>query len=283
MSSMSKHASIALLAGSGQLPVTLIEIFQSQNRPFVVLAFKGQTEEQLVQGIPHIWLHLGEAGQALTYLKQNNIQEIVMAGAMTRPSLTDVRPDWEGVKWLARIGTKALGDDNLLKLIIGMMEENGYRVIGIEDIFADLLASSGILTSLEPDEEAWRDIGRGIEVLTALGPVDVGQSVVVQGGLVLGIEAIEGTDGLIERAGPLHRPGLGGILIKTTKRGQDYRVDLPTIGPETVKKAASAGLRGIAIEAGRTLILNKKEVLSLAQKKGLFVVGLASAQCHSPL
>jgi len=279
---MPKHAPITLLAGRGELPATLIEIFQNQNRPYVVLAFKGQTEEKLVKDVPHIWLHLGEAGQALKYLKQNHIKEIVMAGAITRPSLTDVRPDWEGVKWLARIGTKALGDDNLLKLVIGMMEESGYHVVGIDEIFADLLAPCGLLTSLEPDEEAWRDIGRGVEVLSALSPVDVGQSIVVQGGLVLGIEAIEGTDILIERTGPLHRPGLGGVLVKTTKRGQDRRVDLPTIGPETLRKAAQAGLRGIAIEAGRTLILNQKEVVGLAQKKGLFVVGLASAQCHSP-
>lgn len=274
---------IALLAGRGELPQLLVDIFQSQNRPFVILAFRGQTDEHFIANLPHIWLHMGEVGAASTYLKQNKIEEIVMAGAISRPALSDVRPDWEGIKWIARIGTKALGDDNLLKLIIKMMEEQGYRVVGVDHILSNLLAPEGILTDLKPDEEAWRDIGRGIEVLSALSPVDVGQSIIVQGGLVLGIEAIEGTDALIDRAASLHRPGLGGILIKTTKRQQDHRADLPTIGTKTIQKAVNAGLRGIAIEAGRTLVLNQEEVLNIAQKKDLFIVSLPSAQCHKSL
>lgn len=278
-----KQSPIALLGGRGDLPYTLINIFKSQNRPFVVLAFKGQSEEKLVREIPHIWLHIGEVGKALSFLKENHIEEIVMAGAVTRPALSEIRPDWEGIKWLAKIGKEALGDDNLLKLVIKMIEELGYRVIGADQILTDLLAPEGMLASLTPDEQAWRDIGRGIEVLSALGPVDVGQAVVVQEGLVLGIEAIDGTDALIERAGGLRRPGLGGVLIKTAKRQQEQRVDLPTIGPDTVRKAAAAGLRGIAIEARRTLILNQAEVINLAQKKDMFLASLASARCHPSL
>ncbi|MBY0500948.1 MAG: UDP-2,3-diacylglucosamine diphosphatase LpxI [Alphaproteobacteria bacterium] len=283
MQQLPNKVPIALLAGRGELPHLLVDIFQSQNRPFVILAFKGQTEEDFVTNLPHTWLHMGEVGAASAYLKQNKIKEVVMAGAISRPALSDVRPDWEGIKWIARIGTKALGDDNLLKLIIGMVEEQGYRVVGADTILSDLLAPEGVLTALKPDEEAWRDIGRGVEVLSALSPVDVGQSIVVQGGLVLGIEAIEGTDALIERAGSLHRPGLGGILVKTTKRQQDVRADLPTIGTKTIQKVALAGLRGIAVEAERTLILNQKEVLNLAQQKDLFIVSLPSSQCHKSL
>ena len=173
-----------------------------------------------------------------------------MAGALSRPTMNEIRPDWEGVKWLAKIGSKALGDDNLLKLIIGMIEGKGYKVVGPDDILADLLTPEGILSSIEPDEQAWKDIGRGVEILWALSPVDVGQAVVVQEGLVLGIEAIEGTDALIERSASLHRPGHGGILIKIAKHQQEQRVDLPTIGLETVHKALEAGLRGIAVEEG---------------------------------
>lgn len=274
---------IALVAGRGDLPRALMRLFQNQKRPFVVLAFKGQAEDDLVKDIPHIWLHFGETGKALRFIKDNHIQEIVMAGAMSRPTLSEIRPDWEGVKWLARLGKRALGDDNLLKLVIGMIEEHGYRVVGIDEILTDLIAPEGVLTSLEPDEQAWRDIGRGIEVLTALGPADVGQAVVIQEGLVLGVEAIEGTDALIERASALRRPGLGGILIKTAKRQQEHRADLPTIGPNTIHGAINAGLRGIAVEAGRTLILNRAEVLNLAHEKGLFIVSLASARCHISL
>lgn len=278
---MPNQVPIALLAGKGNLPRTLLHVFQKQKRPFVILAFKGQTETNLVKNLPHIWLHFGEAGKALRYFKENHIQEIVMAGAISRPTMSEIRPDWEGVKWLAKIGSKALGDDNLLKLIIGMIEEKGYKILGPDDILADLLAPTGILTSIEPDEQAWRDIGRGVEILVALSPVDVGQAVVIQEGLILGIEAIEGTDALIERAGALHRPGLGGVLIKTAKHHQENRADLPTIGLETIHKVLTAGLRGIAIEAGRTLFLNREESLKFAQEKGLFIVGLESAQCRT--
>lgn len=275
------QAPIALFAGRGNLPLTLLRLFQKQKRPFVILAFKGQTEEQLVKGLPHIWLHFGEAGKALRYIAENHIQEIVMAGAISRPTLSEIRPDWEGVKWLTQIGSKALGDDNLLKLVIKMIESKGYKVIGPDDILADLLAPQGQLSSIEPDAQAWRDIGRGIEILSALSPVDIGQAVVVQEGLVLGIEAIEGTDALIERTSQLHRPGLGGILIKTSKYQQEQRADLPTIGLQTIHKVLQAGLRGIAIEAGRTLFLDREEGLKLAQEKGLFIVSLASAQCRT--
>lgn len=272
---------IALLAGRGDLPFTLLQGFQKQNRPFVILAFKGQTEEALVKDLPHIWLHFGEIGKALKYIKENHVQEIVMAGTMSRPAMSEIRPDWEGVKWLAKIGSKALGDDNLLTLIIGMIESHGYKIVGPDAILEYLLAPEGILSTTEPDEQAWRDIGRGIEILSALSPVDVGQAVIIQEGLVLGIEAIEGTDALIKRAGSLCRPGLGGVLIKTAKHQQEQRVDLPTIGIETVRNAIQAGLRGIAVEAGQTLFLNREETLKLAQEKGFFIVGLASVQCRT--
>lgn len=275
------HVPIALFAGRGDLPRTLLQIFQQQKRPFVLLAFQGQTEEELVKDLPHLWIHFGEVGKALRYLTENHIQEIVMAGTLARPAMSDIRPDWEGVKWLTKLSAKALGDDNFLKIIIEMLENKGYKVVGPDSILADLLAPLDALTTVEPDAQAWRDIGRGVEILSALSPVDVGQAVVIQEGLVLGIEAIEGTDALLERTGPLHRPGLGGVLIKIAKHQQEQRVDLPTIGLATIQNAIQAGLRGIAVEAGRTLFLNQEECLKLAEEKGFFIVGLASTQCRT--
>ncbi len=146
----SKQTPIALFAGKGELPRILINAFKSENRPFLILAFKGQTEENLVKDHPHIWLYFGEAGKALRYMQENHIQDIVMAGTITRPAMSEVRPDWEGVKWLTKIGSKALGDDNLLKLLIHMIEERGYRIVGPDDILADLLAPEGLFTSHEP-------------------------------------------------------------------------------------------------------------------------------------
>lgn len=278
-----KRGPIALLAGRGDLPRKLISVFQSQSRSYIILAFKGQTEDELVKDTPHVWLNFGEVGKAMATLQENHIQDVVMAGAMTRPAFSEIRPDWEGVKWLAKIGTKALGDDGLLTLLIQMIEERGYSVVGPDTILKDLLTPEGLLTSVEPDDQAWRDIGRGVEILSALGPLDVGQAVVVQEGLVLGVEAIEGTDALIHRSGTVRRDGLGGILLKVSKRQQEQRVDLPVIGLETIRSAHKAGLRGIAVEAGRTIILNRKEVIEFAQQKSMFVIGLASARCHSSL
>jgi len=271
---------IALLAGRGELPRLLVEVFKSQKRPYVILAFKGQTDEEFVEGLPHMWLHFGEVGKAFKCFEEFHIKEIVMAGAMTRPSFREIRPDWEGMKWLAKLGKRALGDDNLLKFLIEMIEERGYPVVGPTDILKELLTPEGLLTPAVPDEQAWQDIGRGIEVLTILSPADVGQAVVVQEGLVLGVEAIEGTDRLIERVHSLKRPGLGGVLVKVAKIQQEQRADLPTVGIGTIKKAIKSELRGIALEAGRTLILNREDMLKLAQDKGIFVLGLASTQCH---
>lgn len=274
MSQTPKKVPIALLAGKGDLPRHLISVFQNQGRSFVVVAFKGQTEEDLVKQTEHQWVHLGEVGKALSFMKQHDICEIVMAGGITRPSMTEIRPDWEGVKWLARLGKKALGDDGLLTSLIGMLEEHGYTIVGPHTLLESLLAPEGPLTADVPDEQAMLDIERGQEVLQCLSSADVGQAIVVQQGLVLGIEAIEGTDGLIERASVLKRSGLGGVLVKFSKPQQEKRVDLPTIGVETIRRVAAAGLRGIAIEAGRTLIVNAEEVKELAAKNNLFVIGI---------
>lgn len=271
---------IALLIGRGELPRVLVEVFKSQKRPYVILAFKGQADEDFVADLPHIWLNFGEVGKAFKCFEDHHIKEIVMAGTMARPALSEIRPDWEGLKWMGKLGKKALGDDNLLKFLIEMVESQGYHVVGPTDILTELLAPEGLLTSGKLDDQAWQDIGRGVEVLSALSPADVGQAVVIQEGLVLGVEAIEGTDKLIERVASLKRPGLGSILVKVAKRQQENRADLPTVGLRTIQKAAASGLRGIAIEAGRTLILNREEMIQLAQDKGIFVVSLASAQCH---
>jgi hypothetical protein len=265
---------IALIAGSGDLPRRLIDVFKSQHRPYVILAFKGQTEESLVIDHPHLWVYFGEVGKSLDYFKKNKIKEIVMAGKLTRPAFSEMKPDWEGVKWLAKLGSNALGDDHFLKVIIDLIESKGYQIVGPDHILEALIVPSGTLTEVEPDEKAWIDIQRGVEVLKALSPVDVGQAVVVQDGLVLGVEAIEGTDALIERAGKLQRPGPGGILIKMAKIDQEDRVDLPTIGVDTIMKVASNGFQGIALNAGKALILDKKAVLKLADEKGLFLLAL---------
>lgn len=147
-------------------------------------------------------------------------------------------------------------------------------MVGLETILPEVLAPLGIFGRHRPDEQAEADIRRGLEVARGLGLLDVGQSVVVQQGIVLGVEAVEGTDALLRRCVELRRNGPGGVLVKIRKPGQEQRVDLPTFGPATIKGAAAAGLRGLAVDAGGTLVVNRDAVVAAADEAGLFLIGI---------
>ncbi len=200
---------------------------------------------------------------------------MVLAGAVRRPSFTDLRPDLWAARFIARVGMKALGDDGLLSALISGLEAEGFRVIGVDEVLADLLAAVGPYGRVMPDSQAELDIQRGIQVARHLGALDVGQGAVVQQGLVLAVEAVEGTDSMLSRCRELARRGPGGVLVKVSKPGQERRADLPTIGVETVERAARAGLRGIAVEAGAALILDRRAVGERADALEMFVVGVA--------
>ena len=175
---------------------------------------------------------------------------------------------------LAKGGLKAFGDDGLLSLVAKEIEKEHIKIIGIEEILSGVLTKEGLLAGPAPTKISWDDIKRGLHVLNNLGPCDVGQSVAVQEGLVLAVEAIEGTDKMIERAGGLKRNVSGPILIKISKVNQDKRVDLPTAGPETVNNAIRAGFQGLALEANNSLLLDKDRVLKIAEKNAFFVIGV---------
>jgi DUF1009 family protein len=229
----------------------------------------------MLDGADHAWLRLGQAGRAFELLHEKQVGEVVMAGPVRRPTLAEMRPDWRTARFFARIGLKALGDDGLLAAVIGEFEAEGFRVVGAHDVLGDLLALLGVWGAVQPDAQAESDIRRGIAVAQGLGALDIGQSVVVQQGIVLGVEAIEGTDALIERVSGLRRAGPGGVLVKLCKPGQDKRVDLPTVGPETVRKAQAAGLRGIAVEAGAAIVVDLDGMIREADRAGMFITGVS--------
>ncbi|NTU77689.1 MAG: LpxI family protein, partial [Alphaproteobacteria bacterium] len=250
---------LGIIAGGGAAPRQLIAACQKIGRPFFLACLEGQADPDLGKGVPHAWLPLGAGQKLKTLFTDAGVSEVVMIGRVRRPSLLEIRPDWLALKVLTKIGINSLGDDGLLRAIGKAIEEEGkVRLVGIQDVFADLLTPLGELTGTSPDEQARADIKRGIEVALALGRLDVGQAVVVQQGLVLGVEAIEGTDALIARSAAVRREGQGGVLVKLAKPQQDNRFDLPTIGPDTVAAAAKAGLRGIALQAGRSLIVDRE-------------------------
>ena len=266
---------LGILAGGGALPLRLIDACKADNREFFVIALKDQADQNAFNGIPHEWVRLGAAGKALDLLRKNNVEELVLAGSVKRPSLTALRPDSWGLKLLTKAGVNYLGDDGLLTAVIKELEKEGFVVVGAEDVMTSLLAAEKVYGNLSPDETAQSDIEKGFEVAAILGRADVGQAVVVQQGLVLAVEAIEGTEEMLKRVPLVARDGPKGILIKTSKPNQERRVDLPTVGPDTIRQAHTAGLRGIAVEANRALVIDPAETAAVADKLGLFLVGEA--------
>jgi hypothetical protein len=266
---------LGIVAGGGPLPRRLVEACRRDGRGVFVLAFRGQTDEDGLDGVPHIWSRLGAVGDNLKALREAGVVELCLAGRFRRPSLTEIRPDWRGAAFLARVGFQALGDDALLQALRRELEEReGFRLVGPHEVLGDLLAEAGCLTRVAPDEAAEADIRRGLEVARALGRLDVGQGAVVQEGVVLAVEAAEGTDAMVRRCAGLKRAGPGGVLVKARKPQQDDRLDLPTIGLDTVAQAAAAGLRGIAVEAGAALVVDRDALAEAADRAGLFVIAL---------
>ncbi len=265
---------LGIIAGRGELPQLLLDAARADGRPVFVLALEGQAAPELVQGAEHAWNPLGGLGRGIETLKSAGVAEVVFAGGVRRPSLLRLGLDGRAAKMLAKVGLAALGDDMLLSLLIAELERDGLSVVGADDILSDLLMTEGVLGRQRPDDVALADVARGVGVASALGALDVGQAVVVQQGLVLGVEAIEGTDALIARGGGVAREGPGGVLVKIKKPGQERRADLPTVGRSTVEAAARAGLRGIAAEAGHSLLIGRDEVIAAADAAGLFVTGI---------
>ncbi len=266
---------LGILAGGGQLPGRVATAAAAAGRAVFVVGLSGFAEPALLAPWPHEIIRIGAVGRILEALRAQDCHDLVLIGTVRRPNLFDLRPDAVGARVLARIGRAAFaGDDGLLAAVIRVLGEEGFRVLGAHEIMSEALAPAGVLGAVAPDAEAMADIARGVAVARALGAADVGQGCVVQHGLVLAVETVEGTDAMLARCGPLARPGTGGVLVKLVKPGQDRRADLPTIGPDTVRGAAAAGLRGIAFEAGGTILADRSTAIAAADSAGMFLLGL---------
>lgn len=266
---------LGIIAGGGRLPLQLIECCRSSGRDFFVIALDGFADIAALSDTPHAVVRLGAVGESLEKLRDAGAQELVLAGHVKRPALSSLRPDLMGAKLIAKLGGAFfLGDDALLSAVVHFLESEGFSVLGADHVMANLLAPLGVLGSVSPDAQAQADIKQGLKVARALGAVDVGQAVIVEHGYVLGVEAAEGTDGLIARCAHLKREARAGVLVKLKKPQQDTRADLPSIGPDTVHALADAGFCGIAIESGGSLILDREKTLAAAQARGLFIVGI---------
>ncbi|RAI60209.1 LpxI family protein [Roseicella frigidaeris] len=269
---------LGLLAGGGQVPLQVARTARAAGRPVHVVALEGWADQDW-SGFPVLRERPGAAGRILGHLRGQGVRQLVLVGRAQRPSFLSLRPDAAGARLLARIGRAFFaGDDGLLRAVARALEEEGFEIVPPQAVLQDILPPAGLLTRAGPDAAARADIARGIAVVRALGAVDVGQGAVIQQGLVLGVEAIEGTDALLARCAGLKRQGPAGrrdgVLVKLVKPGQDRRLDLPTVGPETIRGAAAAGLAGIAIEAGGTILVDRAGTLAAAEAAGLFVIAI---------
>jgi UDP-2,3-diacylglucosamine hydrolase len=273
-----RAGSLGILAGGGSLPGRVAAAARAAGRAVFVVGLEGFADPAVLAPYPHAFARVGAAARIRALLRANACRELVMVGSVRRPSLLALRPDALAARLLGRIGRTAFaGDDRFLSAIVRVLGEEGFSVLGVESVLREAVAPAGLISRAAPDATALADIARGVAVARALGFVDVGQGCVVQQGIVLAVEAAEGTDAMLARAAGLIRPGPGGVLVKLVKPGQDRRLDLPTLGSETIRMAREAGLRGVAFEAGGTLIVDRPATVAAADAGGLFLLGLDPA------
>ena len=266
---------VAIVAGGGAMPLRVAAACRAMGRPFVAVLLEGFAKPAEWAGERTLTIRLGAAGQALEWLRASGARQIVLVGDVRRPSFLSLRPDAGAAKLIARIGMRAFGgDDSLLSAIRQALQDEGFEPIGPARFLNQAQSPPGLLTRTGPDATALTDIRRGIQVVRALGAADVGQGAVVQQGLVLAVEAIEGTDSMLARARELRREGPGGVLVKLVKPGQDRELDLPALGPRTVAGAIAAGLAGIAFEAEGALLVDRERMVEQADSAGLFLLAI---------
>ena len=271
---MNKQQTLGLIAGSGMMPVEIIRHCNKHEIPIFVIGLEPFASAEQLAEAPHIFAKIGEAGKMIKALRENKVHDIVLAGGIKRPSFKELIPDWEGMKIVAKLAMKKMSDDNLFRAVIDEVESRGFKIVGIEEVVPEMLFQEGVYGKVKPSKDDMSDIERGWTVAKAIGAVDVGQAVVVQEGLVLAMEAIEGTDMMLARAASLRKDGKKPIMVKVLKPGQDMRVDLPAIGLQTMDLFIKHGIGGIAVEAGGILLIEKEAVIKKADENGIFIIGL---------
>ena len=276
--------SIGIICGGGAIPLAVAKAVQEQGRPLTLFPLYGFADKAL-ERFPHRWVHLGAIGRLLRVMRESGCKDIVMIGSLTRPSPWQVRLDFTTLMALPRLLPYFRGgDDRLLSGVTEYFEARGFRLVGAHEVAPEILMPEGIVGKHRPRRTDEDDIGFGFDLLRAIGSFDVGQAAIVSGMHALAVEAAEGTASMIARVAEMRKngrvklPERAGVLVKAPKPNQDRRVDLPAIGPDTIAQAKAAGLLGIAVEAGSTVVADTAALIRAADKAGLFVIGVASAR-----
>lgn len=267
---------VGLIAGNGRFPLAFARGAREAGVEVVAVAHIGETEPELLDAVASLtWIKVGELGRIIDTFKAHGLRQAVMAGGIRKATLFEnFAPDERAIAFLSRL--PHLGDDTLLRGIAAELESEGIAVVESTLFIPALMAGEGAMTAKQPSEAQWEDIRHGLRVAHGVGRWDVGQSVVVKGRMVLAVEAIEGTDAAMRRGGALGKGDV--VVVKTSKPGQDLRFDVPAVGLETVAVCAEAGVAVLALEAGRTLMLDKAELLAEADARGIAIVGVRAEE-----
>lgn len=274
---------LALICGGGSLPLAVADFVSARGRQVLLFPLRGVARPEDYAQRPHTWIRLAKFGAFARAARAAGCHELVLIGSLVRPAFWQIRFDLTTLKLLPRIAAAYRGgDDHLLSNGARLIEEQGFRVLGAHEVAPEILVPEGPLGHVHVGERDRADIALGLDYLHATGPFDVGQAVVVAGRHVLAVEAAEGTDQMLERIAALRASGrirastVGGVLVKAPKRGQDRRFDLPSIGPQTVEGIVRAGLAGIAVAAGETIVAEPSLLVQAADRAKIFVVGVPS-------
>jgi DUF1009 family protein len=274
---------LAIVCGGGSLPFAVADAAARRGRRVVLFALRGWADPQRVAAYPHHWSWMGQLGHFVRVAKKEGCRDVVLIGSVTRPSLWQLRPDWGALRLMPRIFRLFRGGDDHLQSGVGrIFEQHGFRLLGPHEVAPELLMPAGALCARRPSERDWNEVRRGLALLRATSPFDMGQAAVVADNQVLALEGPEGTDQMLARVAELRRNGRiqaaagTGVLVKAPKFGQDMRIDLPSIGPQTVDGVAAAGLAGIAVLAGTTLVAEPDRMAAAADQAEIFVVGVNS-------
>ena len=265
---------LAIIAGSGHLPRHVYDACIKKKIKPLVVGIEGEVENKVFSGVKFESICVHNISKIVKKLKEENINNVVLAGKVRRADISKLLLDLKGAKLFTMILKSGINDNAILSTIIKFLEGEGFNVLPPESIAEDIIIQKGTLTKIKPDTTAMDDIKAGLKTLKEITKCDIGQGLIIQGGLVLGIEAAEGTDELIKRCGQIKQDGDAPILIKISKQNQDQRVDLPCIGVTSIKNADKYGIRGIAVEAEHTLILERKETIKTANELGVFIHGI---------
>jgi DUF1009 family protein len=281
---------VGIVAGGGNLPVEIARSVQNRGGFVHAVMIEGQAQGTL-RSFPHTDASWAEVGKVVKAFKQAGVKDIVLVGKMVRPRFKTAKPDFGFLRALPSVMRvfRAGGDDAVLRAVISMFENRGLTIRGVGDIAPELLVGDGVMTDMRPSASEDADIAKGLSLIAALGRHDIGQAAVVTDGVIEAIEGAEGTDGMVARVAKQRRDAPGdpvihsrGVLVKRPKPGQDLRVDLPTIGPDTVQQVADARLSGIAAMSGYVLAASRFELIHAAERERVFVAGVQGAADAPP-